>query len=135
MATSSTEAEYIATKEVTKEAIWLQQLFDDLRHTQTEPTRLYEDNTGAIELARNPVHHNRTKHIDITYHFIREKIESGEVEMEHVSTHQQAADLLTKLLHQICSFFNDYTNRNSTTKFGFTCMRSHIYEKRFFIFI
>ncbi len=57
---------------------------------------LYEDNTGAIELAHNPVHHQRTKHINITYYFIRKKIETGEVAMEHVGTHQQAADLLTK---------------------------------------
>ncbi len=86
----------MATKEVAKEAVWLCRLFDDLGHKQEGPTMLYEDNTGAIELVHNPVHHQRIKHIDITYYFIRNKIETGEVAIEHVRTHQQAADLLTK---------------------------------------
>ncbi len=96
VATSSTEAEYMAMKETAKEIIWLRRLFSDLGHPQNGPTMLYEDNTGALELAYNPVHHNRTKHIDITYHFIREKVQAGEIEITHVSTNQQAADLLTK---------------------------------------
>ncbi len=83
-------------KEAAKEIIWLRRLFSDLGHPQKEPTTLYEDNTRAIDLAHNPVHHSRTKHIDIQYHFIREKIVTGEVGVTHIPTLQQAADLLTK---------------------------------------
>ncbi len=96
VALSSTEAEYMAMKETAKEIIWLCRLFRDLGHPQIGPTMLYEDNTGAEELAYNPVHHSRTKHIDVAYHFIREKVQSGEIEIMHVSTHQQAADILIK---------------------------------------
>ncbi len=100
VATSTTEAEYIATKNTVKEIIWFHRLFKDLGHPQEEPTLLYENNTGTMSLAHNPVNHSMTKHIDITYHFIRERIASGEIEMEHIDTHHQAADILTKPLNQ-----------------------------------
>jgi hypothetical protein len=60
----------------------------------------YENNTGAISLALNPVQYFKTKHIDIHYHFIRKKIISGEIHVEHVSTHDQLADILTKPLNR-----------------------------------
>ena len=100
VATSTTEAEYIATKDVVKEIIWLRQMFKDLGHPQPESTLLREDNTRAMELAKNPINHNNTKHIDITYHFIREKIKTGEIIMEHIDTHLQAIDMLTKPLNR-----------------------------------
>jgi hypothetical protein len=98
VACSSTEAEYIATTAATKEAIYLRRLLEDLGHQQTGPTPLYEDNQSCIALARNPVHHQRTKHIDIQYHFIREKIESGVVDLTYIPTAQQIADIFTKAL-------------------------------------
>jgi hypothetical protein len=100
VALSSTEAEYIATKEVTKEAIWLRRLFADLGHPQDSPTTLYEDNTATIALARNPRQHNRTKHIDIQYHFIREYVANNTVKIEHIESKDQLADLLTKGLNR-----------------------------------
>lgn len=57
---------------------------------------IYVDNKSAITLARNPVFHGRSKHIDVRYHFIRECVEKGLIVIRHVSTEQQRADVLTK---------------------------------------
>ena len=59
---------------------------------------MWEDNQGCIKLSDNPVFHKRTKHIGIKYHFIRERIESGEVSVDYVATGKQQADCLTKTL-------------------------------------
>lgn len=100
VAISSTEAEYMATKEGLKEIIWLRYLFANLNYPQANPTSIYEDNKGTIALAENPTIHNRTKHIDIQYHFIREKITDNTVKFEHVRTEDQIADILTKGLRR-----------------------------------
>ena len=65
---------------------------------QEEPTPLYVDNTGAIALAKNDVTHGRTKHMDIEWHFIRERVKFGEIELRHVGTEDQLADIFTKPL-------------------------------------
>ena len=83
-----------------QEAIHLRQLMSDLGHVQDQPTIVYEDNQGCIALSANPVFHKRTKHIDIKYHFIRERIVSGDIEVIYVPTEHQLADLLTKALHK-----------------------------------
>jgi len=57
---------------------------------------VYEDNQGAIALAKNPEFHKRTKHIDIRYHFVREKVEDGQVVLEYCPTQEMLADLMTK---------------------------------------
>ena len=61
-------------------------------------TMIYEDNQGCIALARNPVFHSRTKHIDIKFHFLREKIEEGVMKLEYKPTNEMIADGLTKAL-------------------------------------
>ncbi|GMF64476.1 unnamed protein product [Phytophthora fragariaefolia] len=58
--------------------------------------KIYEDNQGAIALAKNPEFHKRTKHIDIRYHFVREKVEDSQVVLEYCSTKDMLADLMTK---------------------------------------
>jgi hypothetical protein len=63
--------------------------------------KLKVDNMSAIALCKNPVFHDRSKHIDTKYHYIRENVESGKIELEHVSTTDQLADLLTKPLGRI----------------------------------
>ena len=98
MALSSTEAEYMAATQATKEAIWLCQLLSELGHPQRGVTVIFKDNSGCIELAKNPIHHVRTKHIDIQHHFVREKVLSGKVELVHCSTNEQLADIMTKPL-------------------------------------
>ena len=56
------------------------------------------DNTSAINISKNPVHHSRTKHIEIRHHFLRDHVEKGSIEMEHCRTEEQVADIFTKAL-------------------------------------
>jgi hypothetical protein len=76
-------------------------LLDDLTCTDVKKFRLLIDSRSAEELSKNPVYHERTKHIDTRYHFIRECVSDGVVELEHVSTDDQLADILTKPLGRI----------------------------------
>ena len=98
VAKSTTEAEYVALSQATQEAIWLRRLLSDLGCKADGPTLIKEDNQGAIEIARNPKFHNRTKHIDMTFHFIREKIASKDIKVEYCSTDDMIADIMTKAL-------------------------------------
>ena len=63
-----------------------------------EPTVIFEDNQGAIAIAKNPVSHSRTKHIDIKYHYVREAVQSGIVNLKYCPTEEMIADILTKPL-------------------------------------
>ena len=98
VALSSTEAEYIASTEACKEALFLKDLMLELSYNQgdMESILLRVDNDSAIALAGNPVDHPRTKHIRLRYHKIRELVANGDIKTEWVSTEQQAADPLTK---------------------------------------
>ena len=92
---STTEAEYIAASEACKEAIWLARLVRDLGITVEMPT-LHCDSQSAIMLAKNPVFHAKTKHIDVKYHFIRDMLEDKLMELVKVHTDDNPADLMTK---------------------------------------
>lgn len=96
VALSSAEAEYIAATDCACEAVWLRRILNDLQLKQNEPTRIYCDNRSAIAMAKNPVFHARSKHIELRYHFIRDLVSKGEICMEFVSTNDQPADALTK---------------------------------------
>ena len=99
VALSTSEAEYVALSSVTQEAVWLRKLLtSDLQVTSQEPTMIMEDNQGAISIVKNPVAHSRTKHIDIRYHYIREAVQEGIVNLCYCPTEQMIADLLTKPL-------------------------------------
>ncbi|KAK8914337.1 hypothetical protein KSP39_PZI023872 [Platanthera zijinensis] len=95
VALSSTEAEYMALTHASKEAIWLRRLCWELGFEQG-PVKIWCDSQGAIQLAKNPAFHARTKHIDIQYHFIREKVEKQVVQLEKVDTKVNSSDFLTK---------------------------------------
>jgi hypothetical protein len=97
VATSSCEAEYIAASEASKEAIWLQRLLDHFGH-KIPQVPLQIDNQSAIQLAKNPMSHARSKHIEVRWHFIREKVEEGLIKVQFVGTNDQVADGLTKPL-------------------------------------
>jgi len=97
VALSSTEAEYMALTHTTKEAIWLRTLLAELGFNQNTTT-IYEDNQSCMALAKNPVHHARTKHIDIQHHFVREKVELNDIELIYISSEDMVADALTKSL-------------------------------------
>ena len=81
-----------------REAVWLRALLADLGYTQQDATVLHGDNRGSLALAKNPTLHARTKHIAMRYHFIREKIESGEIKQVYCPTENMMADSLTKAL-------------------------------------
>ena len=101
VAKSSTEAEYVALSAAAQEAIWLRRLLMDIGFGNSGPTVLYEDNNGAIELSKNPKHHNRTKHIDISHHFTRERVESKELSVVYCHTGDMLADTMTKGLPRV----------------------------------
>ncbi|KAE9180973.1 hypothetical protein PF002_g27409 [Phytophthora fragariae] len=95
VALSSTEAEYMALSDCVKECVWMRRLLKDIGAEQVGATVIYEDNQGAMALAKNVGYQARTKHIDIRYHFIREMVVSNEVELEYVDTKNQLADFMT----------------------------------------
>ena len=98
---SSTEAEYIALSMASQEAVWLSRLLKNVGVKQEEPILIYEDNQGAIELSRKPKFHNRTKHIDIAHHFIREKVKDKVIYVKYCETEQMLADIMTKPLSKV----------------------------------
>jgi transposase InsO family protein len=101
VALSTVEAEYMATTEAVKEAIWWRSFLGGLGHDVTRPTTLYSDNQGSIALAHNPEHHARTKHIAIRYHFIREHVADKTISLTFIGTSDMAADFFTKALERV----------------------------------
>jgi hypothetical protein len=98
VALSSTEAEYKGAPITACEVVWLQKLLSDLGQLVNAHVVIYCDNISSILLANNPVYHARTKHIEVHYHFIREKVLVKEIDLIHVSTKNQVADIFTKAL-------------------------------------
>ncbi|KAF1318635.1 Integrase catalytic core protein, partial [Globisporangium splendens] len=96
VALSTTEAEYMALCDCVKECVWMRTLLKNIGLEQYEATPIFEDNQGAIALAKNIEYQARTKHIDIRYHFIREKLKENEIVLEYVESKNQIADYLTK---------------------------------------
>ena len=96
VALSSTEAEYMALSQCTQEAIHLRSLLAAVGVICDQPTTVFENNQGCIALAENPVNHQRTKHIDVRYHFTRDAVLDGTISIEYLPTQEQLADLLTK---------------------------------------
>ena len=101
VALSSCEAEYIASASAACQGIWLSRLLGGLLDIQAPTVKLLVDNKSAIALSKNPVHHDRSKHIDTRFHFIRDCVDRGEVDIDHVSTTGQLADILTKALGRV----------------------------------
>lgn len=95
---SSAEAEYRAMAATTSELLWLKNLFFDLTVPQTAPMHLYCDNQAAMHIASNPVFHERTKHIEIDCHFVRDQLLLHTISTHHVPTNAQPADIFTKAL-------------------------------------
>eukprot|EP00253_Pinus_taeda_P024939 PITA_24939 len=98
VALSSAEAEYMAASLASCEAIWLRKMLFRLFGQQLRPSVIYCDNQSCIKLTKNPVFHDRSKHIGIRYHFIRDYVHKGAVKLEYISTDKQVADILTKAL-------------------------------------
>jgi histone deacetylase 1/2 len=93
---SSTEAEYKALANGAAEAIWIESLLKELGVLQQRTPIIWCDNLGATYLTANPVFHARTKHIEIDFHFVRERVAAGELDVRFISSNDQLADVFTK---------------------------------------
>ena len=98
MALSTCEAEYVAGAAGACQAMWLIQLLGDITGKEVQQPILKMDNQSAIALSKNPVLHDRSKHIDTKFHFIRDCVDSGRICVDYTSTQEQLADILTKSL-------------------------------------
>ncbi|GAV86711.1 hypothetical protein CFOL_v3_30137 [Cephalotus follicularis] len=93
---SSVETEYRAMANTTCEVVWILGLLEDMGVKENKLVFLYCDNKAALHIAANPMYHERTKHIEIDCHLIREKVQQGIIETKYIATHEQPADILTK---------------------------------------
>ncbi|MCO5557715.1 hypothetical protein L7F22_011286 [Adiantum nelumboides] len=98
VATSSCEAEYRAFFRATVECVWLRRLMADLGVGEDTANTIYADSQSALAVARNPVFHARTKHIEVHYHYVRERLSAGEMSLAYVPTQDNLVDLFTKAL-------------------------------------
>ena len=105
VALSSCESEYVALTHAAQEALYLSQLIQDFNPAKlfrptmikhSGPVQIHADNQGAIRLSRNPIHHTRSKHYDIKYHFIRDSIHTKKIDTVYVPSEENIADLMTK---------------------------------------
>ena len=106
---SSTESEFIAASMGLTELIWMESLMKQLDLNVKKPIKMMMDNQGALVIAKNAVQHHRTKHIDTRYHFIREKVEEGFVQLKYCATSEMLADGLTKPLGRFA--FETFRNK------------------------
>jgi hypothetical protein len=96
---SSMESEYVALTDAAKEGLFLKQLINEQQPNRiNQPIIIYEDNQSSIKTAQNRIHNNRSKHIDVRHHFIREQVEMKNINVEYIPTTDQIADIFTKAL-------------------------------------
>ncbi|MCO5611035.1 hypothetical protein L7F22_065285 [Adiantum nelumboides] len=98
MATSTCEAEYRTAFTATVDCVWIRRLLADLCECQQAPTTIFTDSQSAMAVARNPVFHARTKHIEVHYHYVRERLHAGEITLTYCPAQDNIADLFTKAL-------------------------------------
>ena len=96
IALSSCEAEYVAIAYAAQESKFLQMLLSEMLNVDKVEVKLGVDNQSALALAKNPICHQRSKHIDVKYHFIRDEVEKGNIKLEYVSSSENRADIFTK---------------------------------------
>jgi hypothetical protein len=99
VAQSTTEAEYVAAASCCSQLLWITYTMSDFGDEYTH-VPLQCDSTSAISVAKNPILHSKTKHIEVRYHFLRDNVEKGKIALIHVLTHDQLAAILTKPLDQ-----------------------------------
>ena len=98
VALSSAEAEYMESSMATCEGMWLRKLLAGLFECELEATVVHCDNQSGIRLSENPVFHDRSKHIDIRYHFLRDCVQRGTIRLEYIQTDELVVDIFTKAL-------------------------------------
>jgi hypothetical protein len=118
------------------EALWLRKMLHGLFGQMLRPTTIYCDNQSCIKLSENPVFHDRSKHIEIRYHFIRDWVQRGAVKLEYISTDEQVADILTTReskreveLRKETTFAEGENASQSKEKYGFqTARKNRLYR-------
>ena len=95
---SFVEAEYMAAIQASCKELWICKFMVDLFGQELRPTIIHCDNQSCIRLSQNLVFHSRSKHIEFRYHFIRDYVQRGAIELQYISTDEQVADILTKSL-------------------------------------
>jgi hypothetical protein len=100
-AMSSCEAEYMAVSTTSCQAVWLGRLVGELFSREAEVPTLLVDNKAAIQLCKNLVFHDLSKHIELKYHYIRDQLEKGRITVEYIGTSNQLADIFTKSLGRV----------------------------------
>ena len=101
VALSTAEAEYISAMHAAKQVLWHSSLFQELKINLPMTSTIFSDNQAAIAIVHHPKIHAHTKHIDISYHFLRDLVKSGTLNLVYVDIHQNLADLFTKGLSRV----------------------------------
>ena len=121
---SSTEAELYSLSEGVREAIWIRKFLNEIQIGTPNPTIIEQDNKSTIAIAKNPIHHQRVKHIDVKLNHMRQYLDKQELVLRWCATEDMIADILTKALpapqHQRFTRLMGYVSvselrRNSTT--------------------
>ncbi|KAJ0927704.1 putative RNA-directed DNA polymerase [Helianthus annuus] len=99
VALSSAEAEFRGIARGLAEVLWIRKLLSEIGFSQTSASSIMCDNEAAIQISENPVQHDRTKHVEVDRHFIKEKLEAGIIELPFVRSEDQLADILTKAVN------------------------------------
>ncbi len=93
---STTESEFVAACEAAKEAVWIQRLLSEIKNYEAKTVQIRCDNQSSISLIRNPEHHQKAKHIEVKYFFVRDQQKTGKINVTYIGTEHQLADMLTK---------------------------------------
>ena len=101
MALSTFEADYVAACLASCEAVWLRKLLSDLFDLQLDATCIYCNNQSCVKLSENPIFHEKSKHIEIKYHYIKDMVQRGAVKLQYVAMDEHIADVLTKPLSRV----------------------------------
>ena len=101
VALSTCEAEYVAAATAACQVVWLRRLLGELTGVEAHPPALMVDNQPAIALAKNPVMHDWSKHIDVKFHFLRDCVDGGQIIIELVEIGRQLADIFIKPLGRL----------------------------------
>ena len=111
VALSTAEAEYMGLTDAAKEAIYLRNLLSDFGLSPTSPVLVYGDNQSSIAISRNPINHSAMKHVHVKHHFVREKVENGDIELRYIPIAKMLADAMTKPLKQVTSYWSSFSKK------------------------
>jgi hypothetical protein len=108
VAFSTIEVEYIATCSASSEVVWIRNLLVELFDLELEVTYIFCDNHSCIKLSENPMFHDKSKHVEIKYHYIKDLVQKRAVKLQYVATYEHIADVLTKPLSKVkFEYFRD----------------------------